>query len=82
MGVGDIKLAFLMGLFLGSDKILAALFLAFFIGAIIGLGLIVFRKKTLKSEIPFGPFLVIGTFLTLFWGDKMISWYLNLFLLK
>ena len=82
MGFGDVKLAFLMGLFLGFPKILVALFLAFFIGAIIGIGLILAKKKTLKSEVPFGPFLVAGTFLALFFGEKLISWYLNFFLLK
>lgn len=79
MGIGDIKLAFLMGLFLGFPNILVALFLTFFLGAIIGLGLIIVGKKTLKSEVPFGPFLVTGTFLAMFWGEKMIQWYLNLF---
>jgi len=79
LGVGDIKLAFLMGLFLGFPNILLALFLAFLIGAIIGIGLIVAGKKTLKSEVPFGPFLVTGTFLALFWGEKLINYYLNFF---
>jgi prepilin signal peptidase PulO-like enzyme (type II secretory pathway) len=79
MGVGDIKLAFFMGLFLGWPNILAALFLAFFIGAIIGVGLIASRRKTLKSAVPFGPFLVVGTFIALFWGQSIINWYLNLF---
>ena len=79
MGIGDIKLAFLMGLFLSWPKILVALFLAFSIGAIIGLGLIVSGKKTLKSEVPFGPFLVTGTFIALFFGGQIIHWYLNLF---
>jgi len=79
MGVGDIKLAFLMGLVLSPPKILVALFLAFFIGAIIGMGLIISGKKTLKSEVPFGPFLVTGTFIALFFGEKIIQCYLNLF---
>ena len=79
MGIGDIKLAFLIGLILGWPKILPALFLAFLIGAIIGIGLIVAGKKTLKSEVPFGPFLVTGTFLALFWGEKFIQWYLHFF---
>ncbi len=78
MGIGDIKLAFFMGLFLGFPNILFALFSAFFIGAIIGIGLIISGKRTLKSEIPFGPFLVTGTFLALFFGEKIINWYLNL----
>ncbi len=79
MGVGDIKLAFLMGLILGFPNILAALFLAFLIGAIIGVGLIAAQKKTFKSEVPFGPFLVTGTFIALFWGETIINWYLNFF---
>ena len=80
MGMGDVKLAFFMGLFLGFPNILAALFLAFFIGAIIGLGLIISGKKKLSSEVPFGPFLVSGTFLALFLGQDIIDWYINLFL--
>jgi len=81
MGIGDIKLAFLMGLFLGWPHILVAFFSAFFIGAIIGVGLVLSGKKTLKSEVPFGPFLVTGTFIALFWGQEIIDRYLNLFLL-
>jgi len=80
MGWGDVKLAFFMGLLLGFPNILIALFLAFFFGAIMGIGLIIIGKKTLKSEIPFGPFLVAGTFIALFWGNSLISWYSDLFL--
>lgn len=79
MGWGDPKLAFFMGLLLGFPNILIALFLSFFIGAIIGIGLIISGKKTLKSEVPFGPFLVTGTFIALFWGKEIINWYIHLF---
>ncbi|MGB2762768.1 MAG: prepilin peptidase [Minisyncoccales bacterium] len=79
MGIGDIKLAFLMGLLLGWPNIFVALFFAFLIGAIMGIGLILAHKKTLKSEVPFGPFLVTGTFIALFWGKELINFYLNLF---
>ena len=87
MGFGDVKLAVLMGLLLGFPNVLAALFLAFFFGAIIGVILMAFpfgsaqgrQKKSLKSEIPFGPFLIIGTFLTMFCGNQIIQWYLNFF---
>src|SRR3990167_6887334 len=51
------------------------LFSAFFAGAIIGIGLIAFQKKELKSEIPFGPFLIAGTFLALFWGSRIVEEY-------
>jgi len=80
MGVGDIKLAAFMSLFLGFPNILVALFLAFFIGAIIGLGLIFSGKRTLNSEVPFGPFLVLGTFIAFFWGSQINNWYFSLFL--
>lgn len=79
MGWGDVKLAFFMGLFLGFPNILVALFSAFFIGAVVGLILIALNKKTLKSEVPFGPFLVGGTFLALFFGQYFINSYLSLF---
>jgi prepilin signal peptidase PulO-like enzyme (type II secretory pathway) len=79
MGLGDVKLAFLIGLFLSCPDILTALFFAFLIGAIIGVGLILAKRKTLKSEVPFGPFLVTGTFIALFWSPTIIGWYLDLF---
>jgi len=77
LGFGDVKLSFLIGLYLGFPNILVALFLAFLIGAIIGLILIAKGRKTLKSIVPFGPFLVIGTFLAMFLGEQIINWYLG-----
>ena len=79
MGFGDVKLSFLIGLHLGFPNILVALFSAFFTGAIIGLILIAQSKKTLKSKVPFGPFLVFGTFLATLYGESIINWYCNLF---
>ncbi len=78
MGFGDVKLAFLMGLILGFPKIILAIFFSSFIGAIIGIGLVMFKKKDLKSEIPFGPFLVSGTFIAMFWGQQIIDFYFRL----
>jgi prepilin signal peptidase PulO-like enzyme (type II secretory pathway) len=82
MGFGDFKLSILMGLILGWPKILVALFFAFLSGAIVGLILILLKRKTMKSQIPFAPFLVSGTFFAMFFGEKIIDWYLNLILLK
>jgi len=83
MGFGDVKLAILMGLLLGLPNILVALFIAFFFGAIIGLLLMLFGRKSagwrMKSEIPFGPFLILGTFIALLWGSQIIQWYINFF---
>ena len=78
MGIGDVKLVFFMGLVLGWPNIFVALFLAFLIGAFVSVILIILKKKTLKSEIPFGPFLVGATFIAMFWGNVLISWYVNL----
>ncbi len=82
MGIGDVKLAFLMGLFLGSVGVIIALFAAFFLGAIVGIGLVLAKKKTMRSEVPFGPFLVTGTFIALFWGQTILDTYLRLLLYK
>lgn len=78
MGFGDVKLAILMGLLLGLPNVLVALFLAFFFGAVIGVILMIFKKKNFKSEIPFGPFLILGTFVALFWGQAIANWYFSL----
>lgn len=78
MGFGDVKLAILLGLILGFPNILAGLFLAFFFGAIIGIGAIFLQKKGLKSEIPFGPFLITGTFIAMLWGQEIVYRYVNL----
>ncbi len=79
MGLGDVKLGFLIGLILGWPGTLLAVFLATSLGAIIGIGLIVAGKKKMKSEVPFGPFLVMGTLVALFWGEKIINWYVQIF---
>lgn len=75
LGFGDVKLAFFMGLFLGWPAILPAVFLAFLLGGIIGIALILARKKTMKSQVPFGPFLVAGTLISMFWGQGLVNWY-------
>jgi leader peptidase (prepilin peptidase)/N-methyltransferase len=64
MGLGDAKLALGIGWFLGFSLALSALVLAFWIGAVIGISLVLFSKKyKMKSEIPFAPYLVLGALL-------------------
>ena len=72
MGMGDVKFVFFMGLFLGIDKIFLAVYLAFIMGAVISLMLVINRKKILKQKIPFGPFLVLGFFVSWFFGERLI----------
>ena len=79
MGLGDVKFAFLMGLILGWPNVLIALFLSFFSGAIVGIGLIIKGKKGLKSEIPFGPFLVGSTLVVMFFNQYLITLWISFF---
>ena len=78
MGFGDVKLAFFMGLFLAWPGILIALFFAFLAGAAVGVSLILLKKKQLRSQVPFGPFLIGSTFFALFFGEAIAHWYLGL----
>ncbi len=78
VGDGDIRLGALMGLILGLKLTLVALFLSYILGASIGLILIFTNKKKMSSQVPFGPFLVAGTFIALLYGQKLLDWYLNL----
>lgn len=75
MGLGDVKLVFLLGLFLGWPVIFIALFFAFFLGAALGLGLILAGKKTMKSQIPFGPFLIGGALAAYFGGQYLLPYF-------
>jgi len=78
LGFGDVKLVILLGLLLGWPKILLSLFLSFVIGGMIGIGLIVFSKQKLKSEVPFAPFLILGALIAFFLGKQIITWYFSL----
>jgi len=64
MGLGDAKLAIGLGWLLGLSRALSGVMVAFWIGAIVGLSLVIFSKKHgMKSEIPFAPYLILGTLL-------------------
>jgi len=77
IGGGDIRLGILMGAMLGYPNIFIALMLAYIFGSIIGIMLLVFKKKQWSSEIPFGTFLSVATVITILWGEQILNWYLN-----
>lgn len=77
-GLGDIFLAPSLGLLLGWPKIIPGVFLSFVLGSVAGIFLLLFGKKKLNQYLAFGPFLIIGTALSLVWGWQMINWYLGL----
>lgn len=78
MGMGDAKLAILIGLFLSPAAALTAFTTAFVIGAIFGIILIALGKKTLKSQIAFGPFMAVGAVIAFFFSDIIINSFLIL----
>jgi leader peptidase (prepilin peptidase)/N-methyltransferase len=79
MGGGDIKLVFLLGLFLGFPNIIISLYVAFLTGALAGIILILWKKKSFqKATLPFGPFLVLGAVISLFWGNPIYVYVLKL----
>ena len=78
IGGGDIRLGVLMGLILGWKLVLIALFIAYGIGAVFGIILILCKKKKLSSSMPFGTFLTLATFITLIYGNIILEWYLNM----
>jgi leader peptidase (prepilin peptidase)/N-methyltransferase len=81
IGGGDLRLGALMGILLGWEKGLIALVLAYLIGAVVSIILLIQKKVTQKSTIPFGPFLITGIIIALFYGTEIINWYLNLLIL-
>ena len=79
MGLGDVKLAAVMGLFLGRN-VAAAMIIALLAGSIFGLAIIAREGGSArKRAIPFGPFLALGGIVGLLAGDPMVEWYLNTF---
>jgi leader peptidase (prepilin peptidase) / N-methyltransferase len=79
MGLGDVKLAATMGLFLGRD-VAPAIFVALLAGSVVGLALIARHGAAArKHAIPFGPFLALGGVAGLLAGEQMIDWYLGTF---
>ena len=78
IGGGDIRLGLLMGVILGWPNILVALLLAYVFGGLISLLLVWGKKKDLQSETPFGTYLTAATFVTMFFGEAIINWYLGM----
>ena len=81
VGGGDAKLGLFLGLWLGWPLVLEALLLAYVPGMVIGLALVVCKRATFKSKVPFGPFLIAGAWMAYMWGDAILQWYGNILLM-
>lgn len=73
MGLGDAKLIFPTSLILGFPASLSAFLFSFWLGGIAGVLLLAFGQKTLKSRIPFGPFILAGSILAYFFSSKFLA---------
>lgn len=80
IGGGDIRMGVLMGVLLGWDKGLLALALAYLMGAVLSVYLLLTKKAGRKSEIAFGPFLTMGVTIGLLFGNQILDWYFNVLL--
>ncbi len=77
MGMGDIKYIAGAGALLGWQKTFLVIFLAAFLGSIVGLAGMLNQRLNGMSQIPFGPFLAAGTLVAFFWGDELVLLYLQ-----
>ena len=79
MGYGDLKLLMLLGFVLGFKKMIIAFMLAICFGAIVSAGLLLIKKVTRKTYIPFAPYITAGTLISYFYGTDIQLWYTGLF---
>lgn len=78
MGFGDVKLAFVLGCYLGYlgwGEVVLGLFLGFLYGAVVGVVLIVTGIRSRKDHVPFGPFLAAGTVTAILVGEAILDWW-------
>ncbi len=78
LGFGDVKLAFLIGIFAGYlswGAVVVAGLGGFIIGGMVSIGLLLARTRGRKDEIPFGPFMTVAGVIAVLWGPQVISWY-------
>ena len=80
MGIGDVKLIGMIGVFIGWKFALISIFIGALIGSIYGIYMMVTDKMTRQTRIPFGPFISLGAIVMILYGDILINWYIGFFL--
>ncbi len=78
IGDGDIRLAVVLGLMLTAAQLIIGVFAGYLVGSAVGIYLLVRGSKKRGDAIPLGPFLIIGLYVGLFWGQQLATWYLHL----
>ncbi|HNR50751.1 MAG: Type 4 prepilin-like proteins leader peptide-processing enzyme [Deltaproteobacteria bacterium ADurb.BinA179] len=75
MGGGDVKLLGMIGVFTGWEGVLFTIFMGSLLGSLVGIPWALLQKKNMQAAIPFGPFLALGAFINVLFGDMLIDWY-------
>jgi leader peptidase (prepilin peptidase)/N-methyltransferase len=79
MGLGDVKMAGMIVAFLGVRQVWLVLFLASVGGAVVGIALAATRRRSMQSRLAFGTFLAVAAFVASLFGDRLLTWYLDLY---
>ncbi len=78
LGMGDIKLAGMIGLYLGPARTVGMYFIGVLLGAIVGAVVLTIGKKKWGQKIPFGPYLAGGALISLLYGKEIWKWYMGM----
>ena len=79
MGFGDVKMLAMVGAFLGWKLVVLTFILSSFLGGLAGIVLIASRKGGMASKVPFGTFLAAAALVASLWGERIIEWYIGLY---
>jgi len=78
MGLGDVKFMAAIGAFLGWQAVLFSLMLSSLIGSVVGVTLILLRKREWSSRLPYGPYIALAAAMWVFGGKRVIQWWLGM----
>jgi leader peptidase (prepilin peptidase)/N-methyltransferase len=82
MGLGDVKMMLMAGAFLGAKRTLLTIMAGSILGSVIGIAVILARRKEADYELPFGTFLGAGALLVVFFGTPVVNWYQSLLVIR
>jgi leader peptidase (prepilin peptidase) / N-methyltransferase len=82
MGLGDVKMMLMAGAFLGVKRTLLTIFVGSVLGSLLGLAIILAKRKGSDYELPFGSFLGMAAILVVFFGTPLVSWYQSLLMVR
>ena len=82
MGLGDVKMMLMAGAFLGLKRTLLTILAGSLLGSVLGIAIILARRKDADYELPFGTFLGAGALLVVFFGTPLVNWYQSLLMVR